>query len=154
MCEALAKANHHAGAMDIIKRYWGGMLDMGATTFWEDFDLRWTENASPIDQIVPDGRLDIHGDFGAYCYKGFRHSLCHGWASGPTSWLVHHVLGVEVMDTAFSKVRVVPHLGNLKWAKGSYPTPYGVITVSHRVMDSGEIKTEISAPKEITIIRE
>ena len=154
MCEALAKAGHHAGAMDIIKRYWGGMLDMGATTFWEDFDLRWTENAAPIDQIVPAGRLDIHGDFGAYCYKGFRHSLCHGWASGPTSWLSHHVLGVEVMDTAFSKVRIVPHLGNLKWVKGSYPTPYGAITISHRVMESGEIETEISAPEEITIIRE
>ena len=27
-------------------------------------------------------RVDFHGDFGAYCYEGFRHSLCHGWAAG------------------------------------------------------------------------
>ena len=20
---------------------------------------------------------DIHGDYGEFCYKGFRHSLCH-----------------------------------------------------------------------------
>lgn len=154
MCEALAKASHHKEAMDIIKRYWGGMLKMGATSFWEDFDLRWIENASPIDQIVPAGGIDIHGDFGAYCYKGFRHSLCHGWASGPTSWLSHHVLGVEVMDTACRKVRIIPHLGHLKWVKGTYPTPYGAIRIEHRVMENGEIKTEIEAPKEITIIRQ
>lgn len=58
------------------------MLDMGATTFWEDFDMDWMENAARIDQIVPAGKKDIHGDYGAYCYRGFRHSLCHGWASG------------------------------------------------------------------------
>ena len=28
-------------ALDIIRDYWGGMLDMGATSFWEDFDLAW-----------------------------------------------------------------------------------------------------------------
>ncbi len=43
MLEALAKAGHYEEAMDIISRFWGGMLDMGATTFW-DFGktLIWT----------------------------------------------------------------------------------------------------------------
>jgi alpha-L-rhamnosidase len=40
-----------------------------------------------IDEIVPAGKKDIHDDYGAYCYVGFRHSLCHGWASGPTAFL-------------------------------------------------------------------
>jgi hypothetical protein len=63
------------------------MLDLGATTFWEDFDFAWTDNAARIDELVPAGKKDVHGGYGAYCYIGFRHSLCHGWASGPTAWL-------------------------------------------------------------------
>lgn len=60
----------------------GAMLDWGATTFWEDFDLRWTKNACRIDQLPAPGQEDIHGDRGAHCYVGFRHSLCHGWSAG------------------------------------------------------------------------
>ena len=58
------------------------MLDLGATTFWEDFDIAWAQNAGGIDEFPVKGKVDIHGDFGAFCYKGYRHSLCHGWSSG------------------------------------------------------------------------
>lgn len=66
----------------MMKEYYGAMLDKGATTFWEDFDLSWVENSCRIDEFPARGQRDIHGDFGAYCYKGFRHSLCHGWSAG------------------------------------------------------------------------
>lgn len=69
-------------AIAMMKAYYGAMLDLGATTFWEDFDIRWAENACPIDRFPTEGQRDIHGDFGAYCYKGYRHSLCHGWSAG------------------------------------------------------------------------
>ena len=95
MLEALAKAGEYEKAIDIINTFWGAMLDLGATTFWEDFNLDWIPNAAPIDEPVPAGKKDIHGDFGAYCYPGFRHSLCHGWSSGPTTWLSDHVLGIK-----------------------------------------------------------
>ena len=69
-------------AVDIMKKYYGGMLSVGATTFWEDFHLEWLDGAGRIDEIAPEGAKDIHGDFGDYCYKGFRHSLCHAWSTG------------------------------------------------------------------------
>ena len=69
-------------AVAMMKEYYGGMLDKGATSFWEDFNVEWLENSSCIDEFPKDGDKDIHGDFGAYCYKGFRHSLCHGWSAG------------------------------------------------------------------------
>ena len=69
-------------AIEMMKQYYGAMLDLSATTFWEDFDLRWAKNACPIDRFPAPGQTDIHGDYGAYCYKGFRHSLCHGWSAG------------------------------------------------------------------------
>ncbi len=71
-----------ARAIEMMKEYYGAMLDKGATTFWEDFDMSWAENSCCIDEFPKEGEKDIHGDFGAYCYKGFRHSLCHGWSAG------------------------------------------------------------------------
>ena len=69
-------------AAKIMKEYYGKMLDLGATTFWEDFDVSWAENAGKIDVLPVEGKVDIHGDFGAFCYVGYRHNLCHGWSSG------------------------------------------------------------------------
>lgn len=69
-------------AVEVMKHYYGGMLSVGATTFWEDFHLEWLEGAGRIDELTPDGIKDIHGDYGDYCYKGYRHSLCHAWSTG------------------------------------------------------------------------
>ena len=153
MLEALAKSGHYEEAMDIISQYWGGMLDMGATSFWEDFDLEWTKDAGRIDEFVPKGKKDIHGDFGAYCYPGFRHSFCHGWASGPTAWMSQHVLGVEILEPGCKKIRINPHLGKLQWAEGTYPTPMGVIQIRHEKRPDGTINTSVKAPKGIKIIK-
>lgn len=69
-------------AVEMMREYYGAMLSLGATTFWEDFDMEWTEGASGIDRFPREGERDIHGDFGTHCYIGFRHSLCHGWSAG------------------------------------------------------------------------
>ena len=151
--QALAKSGDYQTALDFISTYWGAMLDFGATTFWEDFDLEWTENAVPIDQLVPPGKRDIHGDCGAHCYVGFRHSLCHGWASGPTAWLSQHVLGVQPLEPGFARVRVVPNLGNLEWAEGAYPTPKGPIVVRHRRLDDGSIQSTVEAPEGVEVVQ-
>jgi hypothetical protein len=69
-------------AIEMMKEYYGAMLDKGATTFWEDFDIEWAKGSCKVDEFPKAGEKDIHGDFGAFCYKGFRHSLCHGWSAG------------------------------------------------------------------------
>ncbi|MBN1606955.1 MAG: hypothetical protein JW940_10005, partial [Polyangiaceae bacterium] len=148
---ALARSGDVDTALEFIRAYWGAMLDCGATTFWEDFDLEWTKDAARIDELVPPGKKDIHGDFGAYCYKGFRHSLCHGWASGPTAWLSQVVLGVKPLEPGCKRVRIAPQLGSLKWAEGSYPTPLGPIHVRHERQSDGTIASSIKAPAGITV---
>lgn len=153
MLQARAKAGDYQGCLDVIRQYWGGMLDMGATTFWEDFDLDWTQNAFRIDQLPVEGKKDIHGDFGAWCYKGFRHSLCHGWASGPTAWMTEHVLGVRVVEPGCKTVAIEPHLGDLEWAEGTFPTPMGVIKIRHDKQKDGTVKSAIDAPEGVTIQR-
>lgn len=148
---AKAMAGDYAGALNDMKEYWGGMLDMGATTFWEDFDLNWMKNAGRIDEVVPEGMVDIHGDYGAYCYVKFRHSLCHGWASGPCPYLSNYVLGVKTL--APGKYEVKPELAWLDWAKGTYPTPRGPISVWAFKDTEGKTVVQVDAPVGIEIVQ-
>lgn len=149
---AKALAGDYSGALDSIREYWGGMLSMGATTFWEDFNLDWLDNASPITEIVPSDKIDIHGDFGGYCYVGYRHSLCHGWASGPCPYLSQFVLGIVPMEAGFRKIRISPNLGDLSYAKGTYPTPYGTVRVNAYRDSTGKVVSEFDVPDGIEVV--
>ena len=76
-------------AIKLMKEYYGAMLDRGATTFWEDFHAEWLDGSGRIDEYDP-SKKDIHGDYGAHCYVGFRHSLCHGWSAGVAKFIKEH----------------------------------------------------------------
>ena len=77
-------------AIKLMKEFYGGMLDRGATTFWEDFNIEWLEGTGRIDEATPEGLKDLHGDCGAHCYVGYRHSLCHGWSAGVIKFIKEH----------------------------------------------------------------
>ena len=149
--KAKAELGDYKDALDIIREYWGGMLKMGATTFWEDFDVLWMENAAKIDEITPSGMKDIHGDCGRHCYRQFRHSLCHGWASGPTPFLSEQIAGIEILEPGCKKLKISPNLGDLEWIKVEYPTPFGNVLVEAQKVND-EVKTKIFAPDEIEVI--
>jgi len=134
--------------LELIRKYWGAMLDFGATTFWEDFDLDWIKNAARIDELPVPGKDDLHADFGAWCYKGLRHSLCHGWSCGPMPFMSERILGIEFLEPGGKKIRFAPDAGGLDYVKGAYPTAYGKVAVEMK--SAG--KWEISAPSEIDIV--
>lgn len=152
--DAMAKAGELSCGLDIIRSYWGGMLQLGATTFWEDFDVDWLKNGAPIDRFPKVGEIDVHAEYGRHCYQSYRHSLCHGWSSGPTSWLSRYILGVQIVEPGCKKVRIKPNLCDLQWVRGTYPTPFGVIEISHSREKSGLVKTNVNAPAEIEIFIE
>ena len=69
--EALHIADEGEFALSVIKDYYGAMLDLGATTFWEDFDIEWLkDNPLPIDALSEKNRKNIHADYGKFCYLG------------------------------------------------------------------------------------
>ncbi len=152
--EARALAGDLTGCLDVIRQYWGGMLDRGATTFWEDFDLRWLDDSGRIDAPTPAGKKDLHADFGGYCYTGLRHSLCHGWAAGPTAWMSEHLLGITPLAPGFTKARVRPATAGLDWIRGSYPTPLGPITVEVKRTPDGTPQTTVDAPRGVEVVRD
>jgi hypothetical protein len=148
---ALAKGGKHSEAIEAMRAYWGAMLDVGATSFWEDFDMEWLENCSGIDEIPCEGKNDIHSSYGKFCYEKLRLSLCHGWASGPAPFMARHILGVNILEPGCRKISIKPHLGSLTWAKGTYPTPYGIVEIEH-TLENGKVVTKVTAPKEVEIV--
>lgn len=125
---AMAKVGSEQ-SLDILKTYYGSMLSRGATSFWEDFDMDWLENSGRIDELPKEGQKDIHGDYGKYCYIKFRHSLCHGWASGVLSFIFEHILGVSIQDGG-KKVSVKPHMLGLTDIDATIPLKDGMLEIS------------------------
>jgi len=152
MMEARALAGDYVETAETIRRYWGGMLDFGATTFWEDFDLDWFAGAGRIDEPPVPGKKDLHADYGRFCYEGLRHSFCHGWAGGPTAWLSEHLLGIKPLEPGFKTARVQPRLVDLDWLEGALPTPFGPIRVTAEKGGGGQIKFDVRKPAEVLLV--
>lgn len=134
-----------------IKEYYGKMLELGATTFWEDFDIAAAENVYGIDKLPATQEKDFHRTFGKFCYKGFRHSLCHGWSSGVIPYLAEMVLGIKEIGNDGTVFAIDAHLSHLKHVKGAYPTTYGNIEAEYLLQENGEYKIIVNAPSGIKI---
>lgn len=135
-------------ALSLLKDYECRQLDRGATTFFEDYDVSWEQNAGDILSLSKNE--DIHGDRGDYCYKGFRHSLCHGWASGAVPFLAECVAGIEIAEPGCKKIRISPKMCGLDFIKVSYPTPLGILKAEIRRSGNG-FSTEYSTPEGMTV---
>ncbi len=64
-----------------------------------------------------------------------------------------NVLGVTPLEPGFKSVRIVPQLGHLKWAEGTYPTPMGPIKIRHERAADGSVQSTIDAPEGMNVIR-
>ncbi len=133
---AMAKLGHRAEALQWMRDYWGGMIAEGATSFWEAYDPRWPKQ-------------DFHAHLEADGKTGYYASLAHGWASGPTAWLMQEVLGIEPMAAGFREVTVRPDLAGLQWARGAEPTPRGLIKVS---VEKGAVRVSLPEGSVATVL--
>ena len=61
--------------------------------------------------------------------------------------------GVQVVEPGCRVVRITPHLGDLEWVEGTFPTPYGVITIRHEKGADGKVRSRIDAPSEVKVVR-
>lgn len=113
--EALAKEGLRGEVLKEIRSYWGAMLDLGATTFWELYN--------------PKESGDRH--YAMYGRK-YAKSLCHAWGASPAYLLGRYYLGVEPVKPGFAEYSVKPDPAGLEWMEGAVPTPTGPVKVSVR----------------------
>jgi len=124
--QMLAKLGRERDALQRIRRVWGGMLERGATVWWETFDPNWPEG-----QLCPD-------------------SLCHAWSGAPTYFLPAEMLGVKPLSSDSDSVAIQPRVGDLQWAKGSIVTKGGRVDVEW-IVENGAFSIEIDAPCGFTV---
>ncbi|MEU1972598.1 alpha-L-rhamnosidase C-terminal domain-containing protein [Microbacterium sp. NPDC019599] len=117
---ALLQGGDSAGVLDEIRRVWGGMLDRGYGTFWEE--------------------ATVVGDPFAMYGRPFGRSLCHAWSAGPAAIIPEAVLGIRPLGDGWSSFTVDPALGELEWASLVVPTPVGDIVV---VADRERVEVEV-----------
>jgi alpha-L-rhamnosidase len=118
--EALCAMGEQSYVLKEMKAYWGGMLNLGATSFWEEYD----PNKKGTEHLAMYGRK-------------FGKSLCHAWGASPIYLLGKYYLGVSPTKPGYETYTVQPQLGGLQWMQGKVPTPDGDIDVS---MTAKEIK--------------
>ena len=80
-------------------------------------------------------------------YGGYETSLCHGWSAGPAAWLQQYILGDRPATPGFAVVNFQPDLGDLQWAEGEIPTPYGMITVTLSKTSGEKFQARVRLPK-------
>ncbi len=148
---AMFEAGYKKESSEILKEYFSAMINLGATTFFEDFDILWKSECFPLDSLGEAGKKDLHGDKGKHCYVGFRHSLCHGWASGAVPFIVEKIAGVKNLGEGFGKISVKPELAGLNRINMSVATPLGALKIKAENA-GGKVKTIIEASKKTKII--
>jgi hypothetical protein len=98
---------------------WKENIDMGLTTWAETSDLSETR------------------------------SDCHAWGASPNIEFFRIVLGIDSEAPGFSKVKIEPHLGNIKRIAGEMPHPNGSIKVKYNMTDEG-LHVAITLPPNTT----
>ncbi|OWU65371.1 MAG: hypothetical protein CBB60_005025, partial [Armatimonadetes bacterium Cent15-Ar3] len=78
-----------------------------------------------------------------------RGDLSHSWQCTPTYQLSSRVLGVSPLAPGFKQVRIEPAVCDLRWAKGSVPTPLGDVKVDWRLVND-QFVIEATVPKGAT----
>ncbi len=110
MYEALEKLGYHDRIMQSIYDSYLPMLEIGATTVWEQFPTGTTGHA------------------------GFpTRSHCHAWSSAPIHFLNRIVLGIVPTEAGGEAVTVSPHPSGLTWAKGVTATTNGPVEVEWKL---------------------
>ena len=101
-----------------IRKYYGSMLDTGATTLYEEYDpaMKGAEHYA------------MYG--GAY-----EKSLCHAWSASPIYLLGRYRLGVRNTGVGYDTFEIAPNPGDLGDFTGTVPLPKGSVSIT---VENGE----------------
>ncbi len=110
--DAMCSIGDYQYMTDMLHSYWGGMLDQGATTFWEEYfpEKSRVENYAMYDQP-------------------YDKSLCHAWGASPIYLLGKYALGVRPTSPAYATYEVRPNLMCFGSFEGKVPALNGTICV-------------------------
>ena len=95
-----------------LRRYYGGMLALGATSAWEDYDERLEG-------------LEHYAFYG----EPFDKSLCHAWGAGPLYFVGRHLAGLMPTAPGYATYRISP-ITTLGDFDAALPLPTGEVRIT------------------------
>ncbi|MDO4283888.1 MAG: alpha-L-rhamnosidase [Eubacteriales bacterium] len=111
--EALCLLGERGRVLESIKAYWGGMLEAGATTIWEEYD--------------PDGDpekfAEMYGD-------PYGKSLCHAWGASPIYLIGRYFMGIRATADGYETFEVAPDLTLLGSFEAVFPVKAGTVRIA------------------------
>ena len=110
---ALCKLGRTDKALERVRDYWGGMLSLGATTMWEQFDPR----------------EDFPAHYGMYGMK-YDRSFCHAWGAGPIYLLGAYHMGLRPTAPGYATFVVAPDASSADSFQGTLPLPDGQVEIA------------------------
>jgi hypothetical protein len=125
LLEALARCGLAQRGLDFIRERWCAMLDQGATSFWEEWQVTGTFRGG---RWLPRPR-----------------SHCHAWSAAPTAWLSRYVLGVRV-ESMDGSIIIEPQPCGIDRAYGTVPTRYGPVKISWEIKN-GRLNVRTNVPE-------
>lgn len=108
----LARTGHASDTVEELKRYWGGMIKEGATTFWEKYDPN-----------------EKDGEKYAMYDRPYGKSLCHAWGATPVYLIGACLFGIRPAEAGYRTFVCAPEVGVLSDCKISVPTAQGSVSV-------------------------
>lgn len=97
--DVLFRCGYFEKAFEGIKEYWGGILSLGASTVWEEFD----------PSMIGVEHYAMYGE-------PFDKSLCHAWGAGPLYFIGRYLVGLVPTAIGYSSFEISPRVdcGNYK----------------------------------------
>jgi hypothetical protein len=74
-------------------------------------------------------------------------SRCHAWSSSPVYLLMQIVLGVQPTTPGWTKVRIKPFIGDLDFARGTIPTPWGPLVIEWEKAGEDQLAVRLEVPE-------
>ncbi len=112
--EVLCQMGKLKEVKDRISAYWGGMLKLGAVTFWEEYDPKKEDTS----------HYEMYGD-------PFGKSLCHAWAASPIYLIGRYFMGIRQTDVAYGSYIVEPDTALFRECSCRFPLKDGEVILRY-----------------------
>lgn len=110
----LFESGEYENASKRLEKYWGGMIDAGATTFWETY----------VEGEEEESATHMYG-------RPFGRSKCHIWGAGPLYLIPRYYFGIQNGVNFGENFIVEPRLELIKNRSMTVPMKRGTLTVEH-----------------------
>lgn len=110
--DVMGKCGNFDYIENMLLSYWKGMLDLGATTIWEEYDP--TQSGTE--------HYAMYGN-------AYGKSHCHAWGASPIYLLGKYYLGVTPTSPGYETFTVKPYLGHFGYIKGTVPINGGSVKI-------------------------